>query len=133
MFCRNWRTPFYATKVRGCVMLDSTSNINSALAVGDYMFCPDMKTIKSWTTEDELKYRAFFQKPGALEDLEYEVLKWTMKQRELRLSLYPWCNTGPIKSGGYFRRLQDNGAITRRRSYASSTSYTCFGGDGGKR
>jgi len=129
MFCKNWRTPFYAKKVGGCVKLDNSSNMNDVtIAVGDYMFCPDIETIKCWTTEDELECRAFFQKLGYLEDSEYEVLNETKKQHELRFSTHPLRSTGPITSDDDFRNLHDDGAIRRRGDFTgSASSFNCFG------
>jgi len=131
-FCTDWRNPFYTKGVGGCVALDINSEV--LIESGDYLFCPDEKTIRSWTTEDELEYKAFLEILETLTNSEYEVLKKLVKERELRLSVHPWDMKITVESqgGDNFRRLPEIGVIRRRaNSYGSRHSFSCFGGNGG--
>jgi len=129
LFCKDYRTPFYVKETGGCGMFDSTNSAAETLALGDYMFCPDMGTIKPWTIEDELEFKALLEYLETLHNSEYEVLKEMRKERKLRLSIYPWKKEGTSESLDVdnFRRFQVNG--TRR--LGSARSFKCFGGSGG--
>jgi len=120
--CQNRSTPFYSFDVGGCV---------SASILVDYIFCLDKKVIEIWTTEDEEEYKAFYMHFELLDDSELEIFRELTEDRELRLSVYPWPNAGPVSSQDEEnRRIQHNDNI-RRRITGSASSFSCFGGGGG--
>jgi len=129
IFCSDWHSPFYNKKVGGCFALDDL------VTMEDYMFCPNISARKRWIKKDELGSEALFVEK-ALKNSDYQALIELMKQRDLRHSIHPRDNAGPLQyqDGQDFRRLTESNVIRRRKKFVVRPErFLCIGPRRGKK
>lgn len=122
--CGRWNA-LYLSVDYGCIGRDHAAYGDDAMATGMVSFCPDKTVITTWRVDEELEFEALYLISAELEQSELDVFNEMTVEREMKLSVHPW-----------HMLLQEEIDVPQDRRRISSvsgstTSYKCFGGDGG--